>query len=47
MSDYQSPEWHPALEEYCETIYELGEDDHVIKARIAERMESAPAVSEM
>ncbi|HCH80417.1 MAG TPA: metal-dependent transcriptional regulator [Acidimicrobiaceae bacterium] len=49
MSDYQSPEWHPALEEYCETIYELGEDDlDVIQARIAERMEvSRPAVSEM
>ena len=49
MSDYQSPEWHPALEEYCETIYELGEDDlDVIQARIAERMDvSRPAVSEM
>ena len=43
MSDYQSPEWHPALEEYCETIYELGEDDlDVIQARIAERMEVSP-----
>lgn len=49
MSEYQSPEWHPALEEYCETIYELGEDDlDVIQARIAERMDvSRPAVSEM
>lgn len=49
MSDYESPEWHPAFEEYCETIYELGEDDlDVIQARIAERMEvSRPAVSEM
>ncbi len=49
MSEYESPEWHPALEEYCETIYELGEDDlDVIQARIAERMEvSRPAVSEM
>ena len=24
---YQSPEWHPAFEEYCETIYELDEDN--------------------
>ena len=49
MSEYESPEWHPAFEEYCETIYELGEDDlEVIQARIAERMEvSRPAVSEM
>ena len=49
MSEYESPEWHPAFEEYCETIYELGEDDlDVIQARIAERMEvSRPAVSEM
>ena len=32
-------EWHPAFEEYCETIYELAEDDvEVIQARIAERM---------
>lgn len=49
MSEYESPEWHPAFEEYCETIYELGEDAFdVIQARIAERMEvSRPAVSEM
>ena len=49
MSEYESPEWHPALEEYCETIYELGEDElDVIQARIAERMNvSRPAVSEM
>ena len=49
MSEYESPEWHPAFEEYCETIYELGEDDlDVIQARIADRMEvSRPAVSEM
>lgn len=49
MSEYESPEWHPAFEEYCETIFELGEDDlDVIQARIAERMEvSRPAVSEM
>ena len=49
MHEYESPEWHPAFEEYCETIYELGEDDlDVIQARIAERMEvSRPAVSEM
>ncbi|MEM9465452.1 MAG: metal-dependent transcriptional regulator [Actinomycetota bacterium] len=49
MEEYESPEWHPAFEEYCETIYELGEDDlDVIQARIAERMEvSRPAVSEM
>ncbi len=49
MAGYQTPEWHPAFEEYCETIYELGEDDvDVIQARIADRLEvSRPAVSEM
>ena len=49
MAEYTSPEWHPAFEEYCETIYELDEDDvDVIQARIAERLEvSRPAVSEM
>ncbi len=49
MAEYESPEWHPAFEEYCETIYELDEDDvDVIQARIAERLEvSRPAVSEM
>lgn len=50
MSDaYDSPEWHPAFEEYCETIFELDEDDlEVIQARIAERMDiSRPAVSGM
>jgi len=42
-------EYHPAFEEYCETIFELREDDiDVIQARIAERMGvSRPAVSEM
>lgn len=49
MVAYKTPEWHPAFEEYCETIYELREDDvDVIQARIAERLEvSRPAVSEM
>jgi DtxR family Mn-dependent transcriptional regulator len=49
MAEYESPEWHPAFEEYCETIYELDEDDvDVIQARIADRLEvSRPAVSEM
>ncbi len=49
MAPYVSPEHHPALEEYCETIYELREDDvRVIQARIAERLGvSRPAVSEM
>lgn len=49
MATYESPEWHPAFEEYCETIYELAEDDlDVIQARIADRLEiSRPAVSEM
>ncbi len=49
MSTYQTPEWHPAFEEYCEAIWELAEDDiDVIQARIAERLEvSRPAVSEM
>lgn len=42
-------EHHPAFEEYCECIFELGEDDlEVIQARIAERLQvSRPAVSEM
>ncbi|MCY4174794.1 MAG: metal-dependent transcriptional regulator [Acidimicrobiaceae bacterium] len=46
---YESPEWHPAFEEYCETIFELAEDDlDVIQARIADRLAiSRPAVSEM
>ncbi len=46
---YQTPEHHPAFEEYCETIFELREDHlDVIQARIAERLEvSRPAVSEM
>ncbi|MCU1352606.1 MAG: putative DtxR family transcriptional regulator [Acidimicrobiales bacterium] len=49
MADYQTPEYHPAFEEYCEAIYELHEDDvDVIQARIAERLGlSRPAVSEM
>ena len=49
MEEYESPEWHPAFEEYCETIYELDEDDlDVIQARIADRLEvSRPSVSEM
>jgi DtxR family Mn-dependent transcriptional regulator len=49
MPEYESPEWHPAFEEYCEAIFELREDDvDVIQARIAERlMVSRPAVSEM
>lgn len=46
---YVATEWHPAFEEYCETIYELSEDGLIVKqARIAERLEvSRPAVSEM
>ena len=46
---YESPEHHPAFEEYSETIFELAEDGiEVIQARIAERLEvSRPAVSEM
>jgi DtxR family Mn-dependent transcriptional regulator len=49
MPAYQSTEWHPAPEEYCEAIFELREDDvDVIQARIAERLlVSRPAVSEM
>jgi DtxR family transcriptional regulator, Mn-dependent transcriptional regulator len=49
MAEYQSTEWHPAFEEYCEAIFELEEDDvDVIQARIAERLHvSRPAVSEM
>jgi DtxR family transcriptional regulator, Mn-dependent transcriptional regulator len=49
MPDHRAVEWHPAAEEYCETIFELREDDvDVIQARIAERlMVSRPAVSEM
>ncbi len=46
---YESPEFHPAFEEYCETIFELEEDDiDLIQARIVERLQvSRPAVSEM
>ncbi|MEM7340507.1 MAG: metal-dependent transcriptional regulator [Actinomycetota bacterium] len=46
---YESVEYHPALEEYSETIFELAEDGiEVIQARIAERLDvSRPAVSEM
>ncbi len=46
---YETPEYHPAFEEYCETIFELAEDDlDVIQARIPDRLEvSRPAVSEM
>ncbi len=46
---YETPEYHPAFEEYCEAIFELAEDDvDVIQARIAERLQvSRPAVSEM
>jgi DtxR family Mn-dependent transcriptional regulator len=42
-------EWHPAFEEYCETIFELAEDDiEVVQARIHERLGvSRPSVSEM
>jgi DtxR family Mn-dependent transcriptional regulator len=47
--EYQTPEFHPAFEEYCEAIWELKEDDvSVIQARVAERLGvSRPAVSEM
>jgi DtxR family Mn-dependent transcriptional regulator len=47
--DYQSREFHPAFEEYCEAIWELKEDEvEVIQARVAERLHvSRPAVSEM
>lgn len=49
MAEFQSREYHPAFEEYCEAIFELHEDEvEVIQARIAERLEvSRPAVSEM
>ena len=49
MEPNKQREWHPAFEEYCETIFELREDDvDVIQARIADRLEvSRPAVSEM
>ena len=49
MADYETPEFHPAFEEYCEAIFELREDDvDVIQARIADRLlVSRPAVSEM
>ena len=47
--EYESAEYHPAFEEYSETIFELTEDGvDVIQARIAERLGvSRPAVSEM
>ncbi|HCB34374.1 MAG TPA: metal-dependent transcriptional regulator [Acidimicrobiaceae bacterium] len=46
---YEPSEYHPAFEEYTETIYELAEDGvEVIQARIADRLEvSRAAVSEM
>ncbi len=46
---YEPTEYHPAFEEYSETIFELEEDGiAVIQARIAERLDvSRPAVSEM
>ena len=46
---YQTNDYHPAFEEYCETIFELEEDGmKVIQARIVERLQvSRPAVSEM
>ena len=46
---YEAAEYHPAFEEYSETIFELAEDGFdVIQARIAERLGvSRPAVSEM
>lgn len=46
---YKAPEYHPAFEEYCETVFELREDGFEVKqARIAERLGvSRPAVSEM
>jgi DtxR family Mn-dependent transcriptional regulator len=49
VAEYQTPEFHPAFEEYCEAIWELKEDDvSVIQARVAERLHvSRPAVSEM
>lgn len=49
MTAYETPEYHPAFEEYCEAVFELQEDDvDVIQARIAERLGvSRPAVSEM
>ncbi|MGH9213840.1 MAG: metal-dependent transcriptional regulator [Acidimicrobiales bacterium] len=49
MAEYQSREFHPAFEEYCEAIWELKEDEvEVIQARVAERLNvSRPAVSEM
>lgn len=42
-------EWHPAFEEYCETIYELAEEGvRVVQARISERLDvSRPSVSGM
>src|SRR3954454_17206279 len=49
VAEFQSREYHPAFEEYCEAVFELQEDDvDVIQARIAERLGvSRPAVSEM
>ncbi len=46
---YEPTEYHPAFEEYSETVFELAEDGvEVIQARIAERLQvSRPAVSEM
>ena len=46
---YESPEYHPAFEEYCETSFELDEDGvDVIQARIVELLQvSRLSVSQM
>lgn len=48
-ANYESREWHPAFEEYCEAVFELQEDDiETIRSRVAERLGvSRPAVTEM
>lgn len=45
----RDPEWHPAIEQYCETVYELTEDGfEVVQARVAERLGvTRPSVSSM
>jgi DtxR family Mn-dependent transcriptional regulator len=49
VAQAEPQEWHPAVEQYCETVYELAEDGvDVVQARIAERLGvTRPSVSSM
>ena len=46
MAEYESPEWHAAFEEYCETIFELAEADvRVIQAATQRISPQSPSAS--